>query len=233
MTRVLVAALAVAALVGGCSSGGTSPFEKLRPLLEDRIFGGPVFEDEKPKVEAPPPVTREILAAVPFATIALRTATTEEPVYVVATADNGGYVTYQDRVRRSVVMRGGLLTATHGLGYNLAAVKHHQDDPLIRARPLDGWPGQIVRNYQFTRNGASDYEITVTCTYQRVAREQVEILEITFNLERVLETCSNGYRTFANTYWADPATGFVWKSEQWVGPRLPAFTVEVIRPYKT
>ena len=54
---------------------------------------------------------------------------------------------------------------------------------------------------------------------------------ITFNLERVPETCSNGYRTFANTYWADPATGFVWKSEQWVGPRLEPMTVEVVRPH--
>lgn len=225
MWRGYVSALAGLTLLAGCSSDGSTAAERLGPQLETVIFG----EDTPPA--APTTLTRAELAEVPFATIAISTPDAPRS-YVAAVESNNGFVEYQDLTRRSVVLEGGLLVGTHGLGYNLSAIKHQLDDPVARQTPLDRWPGSVVRNYQFSLTGARGFEITVDCGFQKIARERIEIVELFFDLMRVEETCGNGKRTFTNTYWVDPDTGFIWKSVQWIGPRQPyPFTVEIIRPF--
>lgn len=224
IARSLILALALG--LAACSSGGGSAFEKLGPLIKEGVLGGE---------EAPPPrpePTRAELNAIPFATIALSSDKTPARAFVIPVADNGGYLVYMDQLRRSVVLRGGLLTATHGLGYNLSAIKHQADDPIAYRTPMANWPGTVVRNYQFHLSGREDYEITLTCTLQPVARETVTIVELTFSLMRVEERCVNSARVVENTYWAEPDSGFIWKSRQWVGPRQDPLIVEIIRPYK-
>lgn len=219
-----VLALTVLGLLSGCSSDGSTAAERLGPLAEDLIFG------EDTPDEPPKELTRAELAQVPFATIAISTPDSPR-AFVAAVANNDGFVSYQDQTRRSIVLEGGLLVATHGLGYNLSALKHQSNDPVARQTPLADWPGQLVRNYQFALTGAADYEITVNCTLSPIARERIEIVELFFDVVRVGETCGNGKQSFENTYWVAPETGFIWKSVQWIGPRQPElFTLEVIRP---
>lgn len=217
-------ALTVLGLLTGCSSDGSTAAERLGPLAEDLIFGKDA-PDEPPKE-----LTRAELAQVPFATVAISTPDSPR-AFVAAVANNKGFVSYQDQTRRSIVLEGGLLVATHGLGYNLSAVKHQSTDPVARQTPLADWPGQLVRNYQFALTGAEDYDITVNCALSQIARERIEIVELFFDVVRVNETCSNGKSSFTNTYWVEPETGFIWKSVQWIGPRQPElFTLEIIRP---
>ena len=64
-----------------------------------------------------------------------------------------------------------------------------------------------------------------------MAEETIVIAEIEFDLVRMSEICTNSARQVTNTYWADPASGFVWKSQQWLGPRFDMATIEIIRPY--
>jgi hypothetical protein len=61
--------------------------------------------------------------------------------------------------------------------------------------------------------------------------ERIEIVELTYDLMRVNEVCRNAEREIINTYWVDAQTGFIWKSEQWLGPRIGHVTIEIIRPY--
>ena len=224
-------ALLVASSLAACSSGGDSTGERLRPLLEQTVFGGSIFGDEEPAAK-PPVFTREQLNAVPFATIALKDAEGNRS-YVVPVADNGGYLNYHDALRRSIIMRGGLITATQGLAYNMSAVRHAVDDPIVTPTPVAQWPGDVYRSYQFKLSGgARDFEITTSCVYTLGARERIEIVELFFDTVRVDETCSNAARSFTNTYWAEPDTGFIWRSQQWIGPRQEQMNVEIIRPYK-
>ena len=220
---VMVAGLAA------CSSGGYSTTERLAPLAEDALFGGPIFSEDE--TQPPPVFTRAQLNAVPFATIAVKDPEGNR-AFVVPLADNGGYLVYQDALRRGIIMFGGLVTATQGLPFNLGAVRHAQDDPIAKQRPVAEWPGFVFRNYQFIgRGGARDFQITTSCTYQVIAREQIEIIELFFDTVRIAETCTNSARSFTNTYWADPETGFIWRSEQWIGPRQDQLNIEIIRPY--
>ncbi|MFK7944663.1 MAG: YjbF family lipoprotein [Paracoccaceae bacterium] len=211
------------ALLASCTSDGSSAAERLGPLAEEVIFG-------KQDPEPPQVLTRAELAQVPFATLAISTPGGPRS-YVAAVANNDGFVAYQDQSRRSIIMEGGMLVATHGLGYDLAAIKHQPDDPVALQTPVSQWPGVVVRNYQFTRTGTTDYQVTVSCSFQKTARERIEIVELFFDVQRIDETCGNGKRSFTNTYWVAVDTGFIWKSVQWIGPRQPdPFVLEVIRP---
>ena len=221
--------LACAAALGACSSGGGTVYERMAPLLQEQFLGGPIFGEEVPAAE-PREMTRAELNEIPYATIAL-TIGDNPRAFVVPIADNSGYLVYQDPARRGIVMRGGLVTATHGFGHDLDAVQHRRDDPVAVPTPLPEWPSQVARSYEFTVRGLNPYEIGVLCRYERGAREHVDIVELRFEVVRMVETCANARRTFVNTYWANPETGFIWKSEQWVGPNLSPITVEIIRPY--
>lgn len=220
----LVATVACMLALSGCTSEKNSLFGRLTPIVKERIFGE--------KVPAGPAreFTRAELNKIPYATISIARAG-QPPGYVVAVADNGGYVVYEDPARRSVTMHGGLVTGTGGFQYDLKAVASQLDDPVVVPTPVPAWPGSIERSYRFALRGRDDYQVAVGCAYERGPREFIEVLELRFEVIRVVETCSNARRTFVNTYWADADNGFIWKSEQWIGPRVEPVTIEIIRPF--
>jgi len=218
-----VGVLILAALLAACSSGGESNFQRLGALARSSLAGGE-------KAAPPRELTRAELDQIPYATIAL-SFDGGPRTFLVPLADNGGYLTYLDQNRRGLVMKGGAVTATKALGEDLRAVRHHPDDPVARQRPLADWPGGVYRDYQFRKRDGLEYSITLSCVFQRLARETVEIVELSFPVVRVSEICTNAARQVVNTYWVEEDTGFIWKSQQWLGPNLDPATVEIIRPY--
>ena len=224
MMRWLVPAL-LALSAGACTSGGESAFERMRPQVEALVLGS---EAEAPP--APPKITRAQLNEIPFATISVQTGELPK-AFVVAVADNNGLVLYKGQGRRAIVFDGALLVATKGLSYDLSAVKHQLDDPVVSPRPIGQWPAHVTRAYQFSLQSREDYEITLRCTAQTPVPERIEIVELSFNVVRVDEICANGTRRFTNTYWVDPENGFIWKSRQWVGPNHQPYVIETVRPY--
>ena len=61
-------------------------------------------------------------------------------------------------------------------------------------------------------------------------RATLEIVEKRHDTVRIVETCASPRRRFQNTYWVAPEDGRIWKSIQWLGPRLNPVTIEVINP---
>jgi len=219
----VIAAVALGAVLAGCSSSGTSDLGMVTTLAKQSLF----------PVEPPAPpreLTRAELDQIPYATIALSFDGGPRS-FIVPLADNGGYLTYQDANRRGLVMLGGAVTGTLALGEDLRAVHHDRRDPIAYSKPLAEWPQQVFRDYQFTVRDGADYRVTLDCVFQKVAAERVEIIEVSFDLVRMSETCTNAARQVTNTYWVEADTGFVWKSEQWLGPQLGQATVEIVRPY--
>lgn len=225
---VLVLLMAMVALAG-CSSGSGTVYEKLAPLVQDQLLGGTAAGEPAPGAE-PREMTRAELNQIPYATISLKLGDNPR-AFVVPLADNGGYLVYQDAARHGVVMHGGLITATQGFGYDLDAVAHQRDDPVFKPTPVAEWPATVTRSYGFSPRGRLPYKIGVVCAFERGVREMIEIVELHFEVVRVSETCTNPARRFVNTYWVDPGNGFIWKSVQWVGPRIPEMTVEIVRPF--
>ena len=218
-------ALTAVLLIAGCASDRQTFAESFFQLAQAELFG----PGEQPAAPTP---TRAQLDEIPYAMIALSRVNDPRRGFIVPVADTGGHLFYQDINRSGVVLRGGLITATHGFARNLSAVLHQDDDPVAVPTPVANWPVTVVRNYQLARMSTDDYEITVTCSSQPVARERIEIIERFYEVMRIQEICINPARSFTNTYWAEPETGFIWKSEQWIGPQRAPLIIEVIRPFR-
>src|SRR5690625_4824464 len=225
MMRAAILLLSLAAMLAACSSGSDTVYERLAPTMRQELLGSLFPEPAEPS--GPNELSRAELNKIPSAVISLKLGDNPR-AFVAPVTDNGGYLVYQDTARRGIVMHGGLITATHGFGYDLDAVLHRQDDPIAVPTPLSNWPASLTRNYSFMLRGQIPYEIAVTCALERGDRESVEIAELHFDVVQVVETCANPKRRFTNTYWVDPAAGFIWKSVQWIGPRIPSMTIEIV-----
>jgi len=209
---------------GACSSSGVGPYEALGKTVRSAVFG--------PEIEAPgPEPDRATLDKIRFATIAVSFQGSAR-TFLVPLADNDGYLTYQDTARRGLVLKGGAVAGTDGLGQDLLGVRHQVDDPFAYPRPLIEWPGQVDRSYQYRIRDGAPFSITVTCVIDIAARETIEIVERSYETARIVESCANARRRFQNVYWVVPETGFIWKSVQWLGPKLNPVTVEIIRAYQ-
>jgi len=221
--RAFGLALATAVGLGACSSSGDNSFRRLGALAKVSYFGA---EEKAPL----PEWTRAQLDEIPFATIAL-TFGDGPRTFLVPLADNGGYLNYLDSGGHGLVMLGGAVTGTQALGQDLEAVRHQPDDPVAYPTPVADWPRQVYRDYQFAQRSGAEYSITLACVFERLVRETIDIVEIDFDVVRISEVCTNSRRQVTNTYWVEAETGFIWKSEQWLGPHLEQATVEIIRPY--
>ncbi|MEL6476217.1 MAG: YjbF family lipoprotein [Pseudomonadota bacterium] len=223
-----LAPLALLAMAA-CSNDGTVTSELVAGFLLDEIAPG-ILADAPEEAAPARELTRAELDQIPFATIALSVEDSPR-AFVVPLADNGGYLTYMDATRRGIVMQGGAITGTLGLGIDLNGVRNAANDPVARPTPLAEWPGQVYRNYQYKLRDGKEYSISLTCIFERVARERIEIVERRFEVVRIAETCTNRARQVVNQHWVAPETGFIWKTTQWVSPQQPPLTVEIIRPY--
>lgn len=218
--RAFAAALALGA--GACSSEGPSIFQEIGAVAAGALA--------RPEAAPPAPVTRAELDQIPYATISV-SANGGPRAYLVPLADNGGILDYRDAAGNAVRIQGAAVAGFDAVGNDLDAVRYAGDDPIASPRPLALWPAGVWREYQFAPRYAHPYTVALRCVFEPQDRETVEIAEIRYELRRVRETCVNARRTVTNTYWVEDETGFVWKSDQWLGPAVGRAEIEVIRPY--
>lgn len=218
-----VALLLTAALVAGCSSNGTSP---VVGALRDAVFGG---GREAPP---PPPSAQAAAEALPDEVAAIRievpaVGLTEVAIAISKAEDR---VTYLGTNNRTLVLRGGLVSSTHGFGYDLAPVAVVAGDPIVRPRPLAEWPDRITRQYQTVGTGPVGVVTSVSCTYSSLGAQQVDLPAAPDGLVRMQEACEGDGQRFRNLYDVDPATGRIWQSGQWTGPLQGAMEIQVLEP---
>lgn len=122
-----------------------------------------------------------------------------------------------------VATDGARVVATSGLSEMVAATRFDGPDPLAAPLALRDGDAQSRRVVDLMRLGRQpdgmSFGLTLDCTL-RLAEGDAEAL-------LVEERCAGDAR-FTNRFWADPATGAVFRSEQWIGNRLPRLVVEVV-----
>jgi hypothetical protein len=124
-----------------------------------------------------------------------------------------------------VATDGARVVATSGLEDSLAATRFEGPDPLAAPLELTGEDRGTRRVVDLMRRGRQPdgmrFGLIIDCTLRRAeATEEVVMVE---------ERC-RGDATFTNRFWADPRSGAIFRSEQWIGPRLPMLAVEVLTP---
>lgn len=124
-----------------------------------------------------------------------------------------------------VATEGARVVATAGLSEMVAATRFDGPDPLANALALNGGAAQSRRIVDLMRIGRQpdgmSFGLYLDCTL-RIAEGDAEAL-------LVEERCAGDAR-FTNRFWVDPGSGAVFRSEQWIGRRLPPLVVEVLSP---
>lgn len=222
--RRFAIALGAVALLGACSSGGTSPvFTAIKEVVLPSKEEGPIRPTGN--------LTRELIVKNGLAMVRANIEGEDIANILSATSLNGDYVTYVSGFRQSVTLRGTLVTATRGLGGDLLSVRSDADDPIARLTPFKDWKNILTRDYRFPGVGPAGTVISVSCQLSKGAATRLTIVELTYNVTPVTETCEGDGVTFTNTYFADSKTGQIWKTRQWVGEKVGFLNIEVLEPF--
>jgi hypothetical protein len=227
MRRVL-AGVALLALTA-CGSGGKDPM--VQAALSE---AGGFWARSKPAQQvsqAPQVVTRADIVRANTAAIEARLASDRAPTLLYAASANGGYVTYVSPLRQSVTLHGAAeITGTRGLGTDLLSAWSSVPDPLATPIPPGRWPTRVKRTYELPGAGPQGRIVTFDCTFEPGAATEMTILQIRYRGVQISETCTGPDGQFENLHFVG-ASGAVWRSLQWVGPKMDLLDLQILEPY--
>ncbi len=229
-TRPLAAGLAALALLSGCGSNGTDPI--VREMMNEvgGMIPGVPHEEKAPAAPAKP-VTRADIQKAGVAAVFARLETDRTPTLMYAVAKNGPYVTYVSPFMQQVTLLGSQVTGTRGLGTDLLSAWSSSPDPLSRPIPPSSWPAHVKRTYELPGQGPRGQVVTYDCRFEPGQTREIVILQVRHRGVEISETCTGPAGSFENLHFADAGNGFVWRSIQWVGPKMPLLDLQVIDPY--
>ena len=123
-----------------------------------------------------------------------------------------------------VATEGARVVATSGLAEVLVATRFEGPDPLADPRTLLARGGRLRRvvdlmNADREPDGMR-FGLILDCRLH--ASEAAGVIQVE-------ENCA-GARTFTNRFWANAATGAIFRAEQWVGPGLAPLTIDFLSP---
>lgn len=128
------------------------------------------------------------------------------------TGQNGSMRTYMTPSDEALILRGGMLVGTRGLGHDLS-VAEAQTESLIRAG-ASGSGTRVMRHYS---GDGLERPLQFTCTVSPGPRAGVTV-----------EDCKGHGASFQNSYMVQG--GQIAVSRQWVGPTIGYVTIQTLRP---
>ncbi|KAA2214229.1 YjbF family lipoprotein [Teichococcus oryzae] len=181
--------------------------------------------------EAPPPEAEPDPPGLPAArapvdgTPALRLSWGKGSAMALLVSQNGERRLWRSTGGVVVATDGARVTATAGLREWIAGTRLDGPDPLDEPLELLAQPASLRRQVDFMRNDRSParmrFGVALSCQLS-AARQGPVVL--------VREACrGGGSGGFTNRYWADPASGGIYRSEQWVG-EIGTMRLEVVTP---
>lgn len=143
---------------------------------------------------------------------------------LVEVSKSRGYTTYFTSYSESITARGGIITATRGVGGDLMSTESSQSASLIRSRTS----GKASRKMRYIGKNEHSEEIDFICSISKGPSYKYKFGEIATTVTEMQEACVTDGKEFTNTYLVDP-TGFVVKSHQWVSPTFEYIDTEFLR----
>ncbi len=215
--RKLALGAALLALAG-CNSTGQSDWSNYYRLMRDSFHAS--FGDGG--------VTREQAAAVPYASIGVRSNGNPELLLVLAT-DNDGDLLWTSASRIVLLTRQGRVVRTVGLGHDLSGQTPGSAGLPPPAAALRG-PFSSTRVADFSDIGM--FGVSLSCNARAAGPEIIRILGQAISTVRVDEACRNTNQrwSFVDNFWVDPQNGFVWRARQHLHPRGGVVETEILRP---
>ena len=169
-------------------------------------------------------VTRALLDELTVPSLEIIAESRDRTAYLVPFSNRGDVSIWRAADGSQVILRGGLIIATRGVGGDLASSDSDQTLTALERRA-----GATSRRL-FVRNGNSGQDqVTLSCQTTDLGRTDLEVVEKVFDTHHVRQTCQVGQGTVTNDYWIEPASGLMRQSRQWVGPDIGYLRVRVLK----
>ncbi len=223
ITALRQAALGLACVtaLGACSNARDSqvtPFSIAKSALTSQ---------KQPSMPSAAQISNDVTKALAAtdASLILLTVPNRKAVTVMQQLEqNGGYATYGTGDRRSVTLRGGMMTGTRGLGNDLMS----SDVGPVRALVAARRSGTAQREMRYL-DGEDLTQIGLfTCSVQVGAQERLRTGENETSVTDVTETCDGTTENFTNTYKV-AQTGHIIQSRQWHSPLNEYLSIQSLR----
>lgn len=211
-------AVAVLLALSACSSERSSDWSQLYGVAA-QLFGARGAG-----------ITLEQAAAIPFASIGVRINDGPEGVLVLATSNASGERLWTSASRVALLTRAGRIVRSAGLEHNLSESRvrsGYNGPPPFSGSATSVWEDDFA--------DLNLYSVAVSCTSKVQGPAIVKNFTRDIPTIQVDESCRSDQLdwSFVNSYWISPATGAVWRSIQYVSPKLGPIEIEILRPVGT
>lgn len=206
----------VSVIVCGCSSidtGRIAPgYVEAFKAINNALFG---YEDL---------IDKELVDKIPYASITLKIGKGPQGLLILESVKDNQY-TWLSADNVFLVIKNGRLIRTQGLSNNLNKLIYPNSS--LKLSEIDQ-KNNYLHYYSYDRPVLIN--LKTEASYSSKGLQKVKLLSGYRDLFLIEEYIKNDYLgwEFTNKYWVDEGK-FVWKSEQFVSPKLPKFFIEVTK----
>lgn len=175
------------------------------------------------------PVTREYVDGLPYASVQAKIGKGPRSLLVLGEKD-GQRLRWVSADGAVIVTENGRITKTANIpDDDLTGTRFPAGDVLDL---LPGLPDGAKMQRLVDLKDRDLFGVPVFSTLSAMGLETVQILGKPMTLMKYVEQNEAPLLkwSFQNEFYADPETGFIWFSRQWVTPDLPVFEVAVTKP---
>jgi len=144
---------------------------------------------------------------------------------------NVGVVTWRTGDNVSLAFAAGVIVATRGLGDDLMSADVTGTVQALTTGGVGtggvgtGAAAQYPRHHSYLDGENQTIFRSFLCQMGAAVPEQINSFGLLRDVSRRVETCYSLEETIENTYWTG-SDGTLWRSRQWLGPRLGYMTTE-------
>lgn len=209
---------ALFALLAGCGTATDSPLATALSGIRASLGGNAAREAGEAALAAQ--LTPEALARATRPLLLAELPSRDARATFVIGGENRGHVTWIGADGIGLVLRGGVLTSTRGLGPDLLA-----SDTAAALAAIRRGGGSATRAHRYLGGEHQVIGRDFACSYVSEGRAAIEIVGTRHVTRVVAEGCAGNGARFENRYWIG-ADGFVWQSTQWIGPEIGEVTLK-------
>ena len=203
-------------LLGACSSDGGNDWSAVLTAVRTSWSSGNAS------------VSLDAAAAIPYATLGVRFSDGGPEQILLLATETPGERLWSAPPKAAILVRQGRVVETAGQQFNLSGSS-------ISATLGSSWatPRQVHWTADFVDLGL--YSVAIDCRDLSGGVDPVSILGKTIDTVRVDENCRSEQLdwTFTNTFWVSAKTGRVWRSIQFIHPKVAPLELEILRPPST
>ncbi|MEX0310444.1 MAG: YjbF family lipoprotein [Tateyamaria sp.] len=170
-----------------------------------------------------PTVNRALLDTLTLASLEITIEDRDALAYLIpagARRDpfHGPLTVWRTGDNAQVAMRSGVIVGTKGLGNDLQGSDMRGTVQHVEGRDPSEWIGAMT---VLTPSSAAQ-TLALDCVSQKPERKTLEIIELTYTVDHLRETCfiDGNTRFVVNEYWVDVRDRTVWQSRQWISPSI-------------